>query len=139
MYGSGKPRGRAGAAGAPALAVERGQRAVGGDAGADVRGRRRTVAGVEMLFLAIEHQLHRRASPCFASFAQMIPCASGANLLPKPPPMYCVMVWTLACGMPSALREALRALNHRLRRDPRGQLVAVPLAHGAVRLEADVA
>ena len=37
------------------------------------------------------------------------------------------------------LRESLRALNHRLRRDPRGQLVAVPLADGAVRLEADVA
>ena len=37
------------------------------------------------------------------------------------------------------LREPLRALNHRLRRDPRRQLVAVPLAHGAVRLEADVA
>src|SRR4051794_8030549 len=39
---------------------------------------------------------------CCASFAQMRPCASGPNLLPKPPPMYCVMQCTLDCGMPSA-------------------------------------
>ena len=60
MYGSGKPAPCAGAAGAPALTVERGQHAVRGHAGANVRGGRRPVAGVEMLFLAIEHQLDRR-------------------------------------------------------------------------------
>src|SRR3954447_20864310 len=42
------------------------------------------------------------AFACFASLAQMMPCASGPNLLPKPPPMYCVMQCTLDCGMPSA-------------------------------------
>src|SRR5439155_23028460 len=42
------------------------------------------------------------ALAAFASFAQMIPCASGPNLLPNPPPMYCVMQRTLVCGMPSA-------------------------------------
>ncbi len=78
------------------------------------------------------------AFACCASFAQMMPCASGANLLPKPPPMYCVITRTFACGMLQRLREPLRALMHALRRDPRGQLVAVPLAHDAVRLEADV-
>src|SRR5205814_1548508 len=51
---------RARAARAPALAVERGELAVGAGAGANVRGRRRTIAGIEMLFLAVEHQLHRR-------------------------------------------------------------------------------
>ena len=75
------------------------------DAGADVRVRGRPVAGVEMLFLAIEHQLDRQPSPACASFAQMRPCASGANLLPNPPPMYCVITRTLACGMLEPLRE----------------------------------
>jgi hypothetical protein len=36
------------------------------------------------------------------------------------------------------LGELLRRLNHRLRRDPRGELVAVPLAHAAMRFEAHV-
>ena len=52
--------GRAGAARAPRLGVERRDDAVGRDAGLDPRRRRRPVAGREMLFLAIEHQLDRR-------------------------------------------------------------------------------
>ena len=61
MYGSGKP------APTPAppvphdLGVERGERAVGRDAGLDLRARRRPVARREVLFLAVEHQLHGRA------------------------------------------------------------------------------
>ena len=70
----------------------------------------------------------------------MRPCASGANLLPKPPPMYCVMTRTLACGMPSALREALRALDARACVETHA--VSLSPSHSqtrAVRLEADVA
>ena len=48
------------------------------------------------------------APACLASFAQMMPCASGPNLLPKPPPMYSVMTRTLACGMSSALANCSR-------------------------------
>src|ERR1035437_5468395 len=36
---------------------------------------------------------------CCASFAQINPCVSGPNLLPKPPPMYCVITRTLVCGI----------------------------------------
>ena len=54
-------RARAGAAGAPRRRVKRGQLAVGGNPGAHLRKRGRPVAGGEVLFLAIEHQLHRRA------------------------------------------------------------------------------
>ena len=64
-----------------------------------------------------------------ASLAQMMPCASGPNLLPKPPPMYCVM--HVDVGLRDArapARMPCARLDHRLRRDPRGQLVAVPLA-----------
>ena len=68
----------------------------------------------------------------------MIPCASGPNLLPKPPPMYWVITRTLACGMLSAIAKLSRAAVDGLRRHPGRQLVAVPLAHGAVRFQADV-
>ena len=50
--------------------------------------------------------------------------------------MYCVITRTLACGIFSRLRELLRRAVDRLRRDPRRELVAVPLADAAVRLEA---
>ena len=56
-------RAGAGAAGAPRLGVERGEHAVGRDAGLDLRERRRPVAGRQVLFLAIEHQLDRRVRP----------------------------------------------------------------------------
>ncbi len=48
------------------------------------------------------------AFACCASFAQMMPCASGANLLPKPPPMYCVMTRTFVCGIRAPARTAAR-------------------------------
>ena len=51
----------AGAARAVALRVERDAGAVGRDAGLDLRGRGGAIASGEVLFLAIEHQLHRRA------------------------------------------------------------------------------
>src|SRR5204862_7600621 len=52
---------RARAARAPALTVECRQLAVARHTGLDVRERGRPIAGVQMLFLAIEHQLDRRA------------------------------------------------------------------------------
>ena len=59
--GQREARVRTGAAGAPRLGVERRDLAVGGDARLDLRRRGRTVAGHEMLFLAIERHLHRHA------------------------------------------------------------------------------
>src|SRR5215831_521027 len=35
----------------------------------------------------------------FASRAQISPCASGPNLLPNPPPMYCVITRTFDAGI----------------------------------------
>ena len=52
--------------------------------------------------------------------------------------MYWQMTRTLACGMSSAAGEVLARGVDALRRDPGRQLVAVPLADRAVRLEADV-
>ena len=75
----------------------------------------------------------------FASRAQIRPSAPTLNaLLPKPPPMYWQMTRTLACGMLERGREVLARAVDALRRDPDRQLVAVPLAHRAVRLQADV-
>src|SRR4029450_1748551 len=39
------------------------------------------------------------APAALASRAQIRPCASGPNLLPKPPPMNSVITRTLACGI----------------------------------------
>ena len=99
MYGSGKPD-AAPAPPVPQLCASNAVSLPSAETPAlDLRVRRRTVARVEMLFLAIEDQLDRRFGlPC-ASLAQMRPCASGPNLLPNPPPMYCVMTRTLACGI----------------------------------------
>ena len=58
--GQREARRRARAARAPRLGVERGDDAVGRHARLDPRRGRRTVAGGEVLFLAIEHQLDRR-------------------------------------------------------------------------------
>ena len=108
------------------------------DAGLDLRERRRAVAGREVLFLAIEHQLDRRARLSSPACAQMMPCASGPNLLPKPPPMYSRDHADVGLRNLERLGEALARAVHGLRRHPRGQLVALPLADAAVRLEADV-
>src|SRR5262245_1298230 len=48
------------------------------------------------------------APACFARFAQLTPCESGPNLLPKPPPMYSVITRTLVCGIPSASAKPSR-------------------------------
>src|SRR4051795_1076986 len=48
------------------------------------------------------------APAIFASFAQATPCASGPNLLPKPPPMYSQIVCTFACGICSASAKPSR-------------------------------
>ena len=74
----------------------------------------------------------------FASFAQTMPCTSGPNLLPNPPPMCSQMTRTFALRDAERLGEAFARAVHRLRRHPRGELVAVPLAHAALCLEADV-
>ncbi len=91
-----------------------------------------------MLFLAIEHQLDRQlrdpgqlGADDALRVGRELAAEAAAHVLGD----------GVDVGLrdAEALRESLRALNHRLGRDPRGQLVAVPLADGAVRLEADVA
>ena len=74
----------------------------------------------------------------FASRAQISPSAPSASLLPNPPPMYWQMTRTLDCGMARALARFVARGVDALRRHPGRQLVAVPLAHRAVRLETDV-
>ena len=129
---------RAGAARAPRLGVERRDDAVGRHAGFDARGGRRPIAGREMLFLAIEHQLDRRvgllrepgADQAFGADAQRLAAKAAAHVLADDADV----------GLRNAERgrEVLARAVDALRRDPDRQLVAVPLAHGAVRLEADV-
>ena len=88
--------GRAGAAGAPRFAVERREHAVGGDARLDASGGRRPIARREMLFLAIEHQLDGRLRLLGQPRADQPLRRPAPSLLPKPPPMYCVITRTLA-------------------------------------------
>src|SRR5262249_24602321 len=54
-------RAATGAAGSPAFTIKRGEPAVCSNACFDMRCRRWPVAGIEMLFLAIEHELYRNA------------------------------------------------------------------------------
>ena len=125
------------AAGAPAPSVERRQLPFGRHAGADVRERGRTVTGVEMLLLAIEHQLHRRVGELRELRADD-PLRVGRELAAE------AATHVLRDHAHVRLRDAerlgvtLRALVHALSRDPRRELVAVPLAHRAVRFEAHV-
>ena len=138
MYGSGKPA----AAPAPPVPHDSASNAVimpsADDARLDPRRRRRPVAGREVLFLAIEHQLDRDAWPPSPAARRSGPAASGASLLPKPPPMYWEMTRTLACGMPRPLAKPSRAALTPCVETQAVRLIAVPLADRAVRLEADV-
>ncbi len=130
--------GGARAARAPRLGLERGDHAVGRDAGFDLRCRRRPIAGRQMLFLAIEHQLDRRigrlgelgADQPFGADAQRLAAEAAAHVLAD----------DAHVGLRNAQRagEVLPRAVDPLRRDPRRQLVAVPLADRAVRLQADV-
>ena len=134
--GQREARGRARAARAPRLGIERGDDAVGRDAGFDPRRRRRPIAGRQMLFLAIEHQLHRcvgvlrepGADEALAAHAQRLAAETAAHVLAN----------DAHVGLRNAQRggEILARGVDALRRNPDRQLVPVPLAHGAVRFHA---
>ena len=129
--------GRAGAAGAPRFGIERRQHAVGADAGLDPRRRGRTVAGGEMLFLAIEHQLDRRVR----LFRQ--PCANQPlrvrGHLAAEAAAHVLRDHANVCRRDvQAAGEPLARGADPLRRHPRRQVIAVPFADGTVRLEAHV-
>src|SRR5262249_46392746 len=116
---------------APTLRVERRQHAVGGDAGLDLRGCRRTISCVEMLFLAIEGQLHRRFRGLREARTQdpfgadlRLAAEAAAHVLRDD--TY-VGLWNL-----ETVGELLRRAVHGLRRDPGRQLVAFPFAHHRV-------
>ena len=91
----------------------------------------------EMLFLAIEHQLHRRARLLREPRADQ-PFGAELQLAAE------AAAHVLADDADVRLRNAQAAGEvvargvDALRRDPRRQLVAVPLAHRAVRLHAGV-
>ena len=125
--------GGARAACAPRFGIERGDDAVGRNARFDPRRRRRPIAGCQMLFLAIEHQLDRRirrlrqfgADQAFGADAQCLAAEAAAHVLAD----------DAHVGLRNAQRagEVLPRAVDALRRDPRRQLVAIPLAYRAVR------
>ena len=129
--------GGAGAAGAPRLRVERGDHAVGRDARLDLCGRRRPIAGDEVLFLAVEHQLHRRAGFLREPRADQ---AFGAERQLAAEAAAHVLADDADVGLRNRERagEVLARRVDALRGDPGRQLVAVPLADRAVRLHAGV-
>ena len=102
-----------------------------------MRSRRRTVAGIEMLFLAVEHELHRNASGLRQFRAQD---ALAANLSLATETAAHVLGDDANIGLrnPEPLRHLLRDTKNALRRAPHGQLVAVPFANCAVRFHANV-
>ena len=125
--GQRESRARAGATGAPALRVERGERAVGRDTCTDPGGRRGTIAARKMLLLAVEHQLHRRLrlpgqlrADDSLHVGPELAAEPAAHELRDDPDVRLRDVQRLG--------EPLARAVHRLRGDPRGQRVALPLA-----------
>ena len=100
-------------------------------------GRRRPIAAVEVLFLAIEHQLDRHAGVLRQPRTDDAFRVRG-ELAAEPAAHVLRDHADIGCGDLEAARVAVARAVHGLRRHPRGELVSVPLAHGAVRLEADV-
>ena len=129
--------GSAGAAGAPSLRVERGDEAVGRDAGLDPCGGGGAIPGRQVLFLAVEHQLDRhagflgesRADEPFGAERQLA-AEAATHVLTDDPDV----------GLRNRERagKVLARRVHALRGDPGRQLLAVPLADRAVRLHARV-
>src|SRR5439155_3569599 len=105
--------------------------------GANVRGRRRPVAGIEMLLFAIEHQLDRRLRLLRELRADQS-LGVRTELAAEPAAHVLRDAVHVRLRNLESLRELLRRLNHRLRRDPGRQLVAIPLADTTVCLETDV-
>ena len=80
--------------------VDGGQGAVAPGAEADALTGRVAVAHGQVLRLAVEHQLHR--APAWRERrAAMTLCFQAICLLPKPPPMYCLITRTWCSGSPS--------------------------------------
>ena len=129
-----KARAGAGAAGAPRLRVEERQHAVGGDARLDLCKRRRPVAGREVLFLAIEHQLDRRVGGLRETRADQA-LRIGGELAAEAAAHELGDHANVGLRDLEAGGEALARAVHRLRRDPRREVLAVPFADAAVRLE----
>ena len=127
-------RTRAGAAGAPRRRIKCGQLAVRADAGAHLRESGRPIARGEMLFLAIEHQLHRRIRGFCKPRAQQA-LHVGPELAAEPAAHELGDHAHVGLRNLEALREALARAVHRLCRHPRGEILAVPLAHATVRFE----
>src|SRR5262249_47183567 len=98
---------------------------------------RRTISCVEMLFLAIERQLHRRFRGLREARTQdpfgadlRLAAEAAAHVLRDD--TY-VGLWNL-----ETVGELLRRAVHGLRRDPGRQLVAFPFAHHRVAFHAHV-
>ena len=117
--------------------IERGQHAVCADAGFDVRGRGRAISGVEMFFLAIERQLHRRLRRLRETRAED---PFGADLRLAAEAATHVLGDHANVGLRNfeTVGELLRGSVDGLRGDPRGQLVTFPLAHDGMAFHADV-
>src|SRR5207247_6620323 len=104
---------------------------------ANLREGRRPIPRVQMLFLPIEHQLHRRfgltgelRTEDALYVGRELAAEAAAHVLRDHA--------YVRLRNPERLRKTLRALMHALRRHPRRELVAVPLADGSVRFETHV-
>jgi hypothetical protein len=103
----------------------------------DLRERRRPVAGRQMLFLAVEHHLHGRAR-LLRELGADDALDVRAELAAEPAAHVLGDDADIRLRNPERLGEAFARAVHGLRRCPRRQVVALPLADAAVRLEADV-
>ena len=127
----------AGATGAPRLGIERGDDAVGIDPGLDARERRGPIADRQMLFLAIEHHLHRRAG-LLGQLRARHALDVGPELAAEPAAHELGNHADVRLRNAERLGESFARAVNGLRRRPGRQVFALPLAHAAVRFERDV-
>ena len=117
------------------VGVDRGERAVAARAEAYGLARRSAAAAVELLGVPVVDEPHRPAgdrAPARppASASKPAPC-----LAPKPPPTNSVTHAHVVLAQPERRGELVAGREHALRRDPGGELVAVPRGDRRVRLE----
>ena len=132
-----EPRAGAGAASSPRLRVPRNEFALRIRARAHLRVRRRTVPGDQVLGLAVEHDLDRRVR----RFRELRGDEDLHVLSELAPESTAHVIGNHAHVRLRHLQRVREAFTRRidpLGRHPRRQLVAVPLAEAAVRLEAGV-
>ena len=133
-----EPGSRSRAAGTPGLGIERRDEAVGRHTRLDASGGGRPVPDGEVLFLAVQHQLdgladlsrQLRADQALGADAERLAAEAAAHVLALHPD---VGLWQV-----QRRGEVFARGVDALRRDPHRQLVALPLADRAVRLQADV-